>query len=80
MDTNDVKSALDAFEQDDFITAKDILQKQMHQAKNDFLKAKLELKGDIEDQFVELKPPEEPEPEKPAKKQRILARKKAGGE
>ena len=76
IDTNDVKRSLDAFEADDFMGAKDILQKQMHQAKNDFLKAKLELKGDIEDQFTEIKP----EPVKPVKKQRILARKKAGGE
>ncbi len=75
MDTTVVKQALDAFEADDFMGSKELLQKQLHQAKNDFIKAKLELKGDLENQFTELKPPEEPV--KP-KKQRILARKKGG--
>jgi len=79
MDTVFVKQAFDAFEEEDFMGSKEILQKQMHQAKNDFLKAKLELKNDIENQFANVEPEPKVEPE-PVKKQRILARKKAGGE
>lgn len=52
MDEKEVKDALDAFEKDDFITAKEKLSGQIKQAKNDFLKSKLGLKGDIEQQFV----------------------------
>lgn len=65
MDQNDVKQSFDAFEADDFITSKEILQNQIHKAKNDFLKAKLDLKGDIDAQFTEVKPPEvKPEPKR----------------
>ncbi|GEM_PF-3178473 len=73
MDTGVIKKAIDSFEADDFINSKELLQKQIHQAKNDFLKAKLELKGDIEDQFVNVEP-------KLNIKKRVLIRKKAGGE
>ncbi len=73
MDTEVIKKAIDSFEADDFINSKELLQKQIHQAKNDFLKAKLELKGDIEDQFVNVEP-------KLNIKKRVLIRKKAGGE
>lgn len=53
METEDVKKALDAFENDNFLDSKELLQKQIHQARNDFLKAKLDLKDDIETQFVD---------------------------
>ncbi len=48
MDEKEIKNALDAFEKDDFITAKEKLSNQIKTAKNDFLKNKLELKNDIE--------------------------------
>lgn len=58
MDDRVIKAALDSFENDDFLHAKELVQGQVRQAKNDFLKAKLGLKNDIEQQFVEPKPGE----------------------
>lgn len=55
MEEREIMGAIDAFEKDDFITAKEKLAAQIKQAKNDFLKAKLELKNDIEQQFVNVK-------------------------
>jgi len=56
MDDRVIKAALDSFENDDFLHAKELVQGQVRQAKNDFLKAKLGLKNDIEQQFVEPEP------------------------
>lgn len=56
MDDRVIKAALDSFENDDFLKAKELVQGQVKQAKNDFLKAKLGLKNDIEQQFVEPQP------------------------
>lgn len=53
MEEKEIKDALDSFEKDDFVDAKEKLSKQIKQAKNDFLKAKLGLKNDIETQFVQ---------------------------
>ena len=55
MDDRVIKAALDSFENDDFLHAKELVQGQIKQAKNDFLKGKLGLKNDIEQQFVEVK-------------------------
>ena len=91
IDDRVVQAALENFEQDDFLTAKELIQGQIRQAKNDFLKSKLELKNDIEKQYVAVEPgdsvkdavtPEEPGfeegiPErKTAVKKRIVPRKK----
>lgn len=56
IDQRVIKAALDSFESDDFLQAKELVQGQVRQAKNDFLKSRLELKGDIEKQFTELTP------------------------
>lgn len=48
MEENEIKASLDAFEKDDFVTAKEKLVNQIKTAKNNFLKDKLELKNDIE--------------------------------
>lgn len=48
MDEKEIKGALDAFERDDFVTAKDILSTQIKNTKNDYLKSKLGLVNDIE--------------------------------
>lgn len=54
MDQRVIKAALDSFEQDDFLHAKELVQGQIRQAKNDFLKGKLGLKNDLENQYVEV--------------------------
>lgn len=54
MDDRVIKAALDSFENDDFLHAKELIQGQIRQTKNDFLKGKLDLKNDIEKQFTEL--------------------------
>lgn len=54
IDMEQIKKALDHFENDEFVDSKEVLQKEIKKAKNDFLKNKLELKNDIE-------PQEEPE-------------------
>lgn len=81
MDPEVIKAALDSFENDDFLQSKDLLRGQIKKAKNDFLKAKLGLKNDIEQQFVEVKPVEEEpeeivEPEVKPKKRLIPKKKK----
>ena len=48
IDTKEVKKAIDSFENDDFVTSKEIISKEIRKAKNEFIKDKLELKGDIE--------------------------------
>jgi hypothetical protein len=89
MDPQVIKAAIDSFENDDFLHAKELVQGQVKQARNDFLKAKLGLKNDIEKQFVEMKPNEnigttdpmtletddDPEPIVP-KKKRLIPKKK----
>lgn len=54
MDDRVIKAALDSFEQDDFLHAKELVQGQIKQAKNDFLKAKLGLKNDIDSQYTQV--------------------------
>lgn len=51
-----VKKALDAFEADDFLTAKDILKGEIHNSVMDFYKAKCELKNDIDAQVTQIEP------------------------
>jgi hypothetical protein len=59
IDQRVVKAALDAFEADDYMKSKELLQGQIKQAKNDFLKSKLDLKKDIEDQYQQVEPGDE---------------------
>jgi len=58
-----IKAALDSFENDDFLHSKDLLRGEIKQAKNNFLRDKLGLKNDIEQQFTELKPQDDPNTE-----------------
>lgn len=48
VDTKEIKKALDSFENDEFVDAKETLAKEIKKAKNDFIKNKLDLKADIE--------------------------------
>jgi hypothetical protein len=48
MDIESIKKALDHFENDEFVNAKEILKKEIHSHRNEWLKDKLELKNDIE--------------------------------
>ncbi len=48
VDSKEIKKAIDSFENDDFISSKEIISKEIRKAKNEFIKDKLELKGDIE--------------------------------
>jgi len=58
VDNEQIKKALDHFENDEFVDAKEILQKEILKAKNDHLKTKLELKGDAD---VNIEPEAKPE-------------------
>jgi hypothetical protein len=49
MEETEIKSALDDFENDDFLSAKEKLKTQILKAKNEYLKNKLNLKNDIID-------------------------------
>ena len=48
MKEENIKKALDHFENDEFMNAKEILQKEIHDRRNDFLKDKLGLSKDVE--------------------------------
>jgi len=48
IDNEKIKKALDDFENDDFISAKDTIKKEIKSAVNDFYKEKLELNKDLE--------------------------------
>ncbi len=50
VDNEQIKKALDHFENDEFVDAKEILQQEIRRAKNDHLKDKLDLSADIEAQ------------------------------
>jgi hypothetical protein len=50
IDTDQIKKALDHFENDEFVDSKEVLQREIRKAKNDFLKNKLDLKADVEQQ------------------------------
>ena len=64
VDNEQIKKALDHFENDEFVDAKEILQKEILKAKNDHLKTKLELKGDADANVEpEAKPEEEADAE-----------------
>lgn len=54
---DNIKKALDSFEADDFITAKDILKAEIRAGVNDFYKAKCELTKDLDAQFTNVEPP-----------------------
>lgn len=60
VDNEQIKKALDHFENDEFVDAKEILQKEILKAKNDHLKTKLELKGDAD---ANIEPEAKPEKE-----------------
>lgn len=57
MDKEQVKKAFDDFEDENYYDAEDALKKQIKQAKNDYLKSKLDLKNDVED----IEPEEDPD-------------------
>ena len=57
VDPEKVRKAIDAFVDDDYIESKETLKKEIKKAKNDWLKNKLELDGDVEE--VEFDEPEE---------------------
>jgi hypothetical protein len=59
VDNEQIKKALDHFENDEFVDAKEILQKEIQRAKNDHLKNKLELKGDADANIEPEAKPEE---------------------
>lgn len=48
VDKENIKRALDAFESDEYVDAKDILKKEIRTARNEYLGSKLKLKNDIE--------------------------------
>ncbi len=48
IDNEKIKDALDNFENDDFIRAKDEIKREIRGAVNDYFKDKLELKNDLE--------------------------------
>ena len=48
VDNEKIKSALDDFENDDFISAKDTLKAEIHGAVTDYWKDKLELQNELE--------------------------------
>jgi hypothetical protein len=48
IDKKEIKDALDKFEDDDFVSSKEILQREIKKAKNEYLKTKLNLTKDIE--------------------------------
>jgi len=88
MDQEVIKSALDDFEAENFVDAKDKLTGQIKVAKNEYVKAKLGLTGDVmnlpvtsvtpqvnepEDIDPEVEP--DPEPEPPKRTRRSLRRK-----
>ena len=61
VDNEQIKKALDHFENDEFVDAKEILQKEIRKSKNDHLKDKLELKQEIEPEEVQDKEDQEKE-------------------
>lgn len=50
MNKEEIKKALDYFENDKFTDAKDIISKEIKTKKNQWIKDKLELKNDIENE------------------------------
>lgn len=46
IDNEKIKDALDSFENDDFVTAKETLSKEIGAKRDEFLRDKLNLKGD----------------------------------
>jgi len=65
MDKEQIKKALDAFENEKYSDAKDILKKEIQDAKNDFIKDKLNIdlreEEDVDDEDEEDKKKEEEE-------------------
>jgi hypothetical protein len=48
VDSENVKKAIDAFVDDDYMTSKEILKKEVKNAKNDWMRDKLGLDNDLE--------------------------------
>jgi hypothetical protein len=48
IDNTEIKKALDDFEKDDFLSAKDRIKREVRGAISDYYKDKLELKNDLE--------------------------------
>lgn len=49
VDTDKVRDAFNKFEEEDFVSAKEILQQEIHKAKNDFIKTKLGLENEVDE-------------------------------
>ena len=84
MDDRVIKAAIDHFENDNLLQAKELVQGQVRQARDNFIKAKLGLKNDLNKQFVNLEdepqytgePNEIEDDPKPEPKKRLLTRTK----
>jgi hypothetical protein len=48
IDKEEIKKALDSFEEDDFVTSKETLKDEIRKVKNAYIKDKLGLKNDVE--------------------------------
>ena len=82
VDEKEIKSALDAFETEDFIAAREKLKSEIVKAKNDFLKTRLGLEKDIypaampaPEPIAEPEPEPVPEPKETKKPRRLTAKK-----
>lgn len=53
IDNEKIKKALDHFENDEYVESKEILQKEISNYKNEWLKDKLDLKNDLEQKSEE---------------------------
>ena len=49
VDTEKIRDAFNKFEEEDFVSAKEILQQEIHKAKNDFIKTKLGLEKEVDE-------------------------------
>jgi len=71
MNKEEIRKALDCFEKDQFTDAKDILSKEIRVKKNSWLKTKLDLKEDLDEEEGLTKKQEKlPEPLKKAIKKK----------
>lgn len=48
-DKEQIRKAIDSFEDDNYVDSEDVLSKELKKAKNDYLKKSLDLENDVED-------------------------------
>lgn len=63
MDDKEIKQAIDDFEEDDFVSAKEKLSKEIQQSRDEYLKNKLGLENDIDQAEKDKESEEEDEEE-----------------